>query len=108
MLLTHLLRHIDGKLLIIWDGASIRRGQAVTDFLAAGAAQRIDRERLPGDAPELNPDEGIWSCLEYRARAHVVCQGRRQLRYELRLVAVRLRHKLHVIWGCISQAGWSL
>jgi transposase len=50
--LQHLLRHMPGKLLIIWDGASIHRGQAVKDFLAAGGAERILLERLPGYAPD--------------------------------------------------------
>ncbi|MGB8347022.1 MAG: transposase, partial [Ktedonobacteraceae bacterium] len=50
-----LLRKIPGNLLVIWDGASIRRCQAVKDFLAQGGAKRIHLERLPGYAPELNP-----------------------------------------------------
>jgi hypothetical protein len=47
-----LLREIPGKLLVIWDGASIHRSQAVKDFLAQGGATRIHLERLPGYAPE--------------------------------------------------------
>jgi hypothetical protein len=50
--LKHVLRHIPGKLLIVWDGASIHRSQAIKEFLAAGAAERIHLERLPGYAPE--------------------------------------------------------
>ena len=51
-----LVRKIPGKLLVIWDGASIHRSQAVKDFLAQGGARRIHLERLPGYAPELNPE----------------------------------------------------
>lgn len=106
--LHHLLRHIAGKLLIIWDGASIHRGQAVKDFLAAGGSERIHLERLPGYAPDLNPDEGIWGYLKRRELGNVVCRTRAELRYELRLAAARLRHKPHVIQGCITQAGLAL
>jgi transposase len=106
--LKHLLRHIPGKLLIMWDGASIHRSQAIKDFLAAGAAKRIHLERLPGYAPDLNPDEGIWSYLKYRELKNVVCQNPSELRYELRLAVARLRHKRHVIQGCITQAGLTL
>lgn len=102
--LKHVMRHIDGKLLILWDGASIHRSQAIKDFLAAGAAERIHPERLPADAPDLNPDEGIWGYLKYHELKNVVCQNRAELRYELRLAVARLRHKQHVIQGCISQA----
>jgi hypothetical protein len=58
--LRHLLRHILGKLLVIWDGAPIHRCQAVKDFLAQGAAHRLHLEPLPGYAPDVNPDEGLF------------------------------------------------
>ena len=95
-------------MLIIWDGASIHRAQAIKDFLSAGAAQRIHLERLPGYAPDLNPDEGIWSYLKYRELKNVVCRNTTELRYQLRLAVARLRHKRHVIQGCIAQAGLTL
>jgi hypothetical protein len=53
-----LLRKVSGKLLLIWDGSPIHRGQAVKDFLKRGAAKRLHLEQLPGYAPDLNPDEG--------------------------------------------------
>jgi transposase len=62
--LRHVLRHIPGKLLVLCDGAPIHRGQPIKDFLAAGGAERIHLERLPGYAPDLNADEGIWRYLK--------------------------------------------
>ena len=56
--LKHLLRRITGKLLLIWDGLPAHRGQVVKQFLRQGAAKRLHLERLPGYAPDLNPDEG--------------------------------------------------
>jgi len=47
-LLHLLLRKIPGKLLLIWDGAPIQRGQPIKDFLTRGAARRIHLEQLPG------------------------------------------------------------
>ena len=63
-----LLRKLPGKLLVIWDGATIHRAQAIKDFLSRGAAKRIHLERLPGYAPELNPQEGVWNLLKRRER----------------------------------------
>jgi transposase len=103
--LRHLLRHIPGKLLIVWDGASIHRGQLIKDFLAEGGAERIQLERLPSYAPELNPDEGIWWYLKRVELKNVVCHDLDELRYELRLATARLRHKRQVIQGCIRHAG---
>lgn len=39
--LQHLLRHIGGKLLVIWDGAPIHRCKVVKQFLAEGGAERV-------------------------------------------------------------------
>ena len=52
--LKHLLRQIPGKLLIIWDGSPIHRGGAVKDFLASGAARRVQLERLPGSTLRIS------------------------------------------------------
>lgn len=101
--LRHLLRHMPGKLLVLWDRAPIHRSRVVKEFLAAGAAARIHLEPLPAYAPELNPDEGIWSYLKGVELKNVSCQGTNQLRTELRRAKERLRHKPHVILGCFKQ-----
>jgi transposase len=106
--LAHLLRHLCGKLLVIWDGSPIHRGQPVKDFLAQGAARRLHLEQLPGYAPDLNPDEGIWHYLKRVELRNVCCRDLRHLRRELRLAAMRLRGKRDVIQGCIRQAGYQV
>lgn len=106
--LKHLLRHIPGKLLAIGDGAPIHRGQPVKDFLAQGGARRIQLEQLPGYAPDLNPDEGIWSCLKHVELGNACCQNLPHLRRHLRLATARLRHKRHVIQGCMRECGYQL
>ena len=45
--LGHLMHHIPGKLLIVWDGSPIHRSRAVKDFLASGASSRVQLEQLP-------------------------------------------------------------
>jgi transposase len=100
--LKHLLRHLPGKLLLIWDGLPAHRGQAVKDFLRAGAAQRLHLERLPGYAPDLNPAEGIWQYLKYVEMKNLCCRTLAELRDELRKAIARLRHKTEVICSCID------
>ena len=103
--LRHLLRWIAGKLLVIWDGSPIHRSKAVREFLNDGAASRLHLEQLPGYAAELNPDEGIWKHLKYVELKNVCCRSLCELRSELRKAKERLRHKRHVILGCIRQPG---
>ena len=70
---------VPGKLLVIWDGAPIHRSQAIKDYLAQGAAAWLWLEPLPGYAPELNPDEGIWRYLKYVELKNVCCLTLTQL-----------------------------
>ena len=103
--LKHLMRQIPGKLLVIWDGSPIHRGGAVKDFLAGGAASRLQLEQLPGYAPDLNPDEGIWKHLKCVELKNLCCESLAELKVELRKAKERLRHKRDVILGCIRQPG---
>lgn len=68
--LKHLQHTIDERLLVIWDGSPIHRSRAVKAVLeqAHGA---IWLERLPGYAPDLNPDEGVWRHLKHVQLANV-------------------------------------
>ena len=104
--LKHALRQMPGKLLVIWDGSPIHRSKAVKEFLAAGAAARVQLEQLPGYAPDLNPDEGIWRHLKYVELKNICCRSLSELRKELRKAKERLRHKKHVILGYIRQPGY--
>lgn len=106
--LRHLLRHLSGKLLVLWDRAQIHRGAAVHAFLAAGGAARLHLETLPAYAPELNPDEGIWQYLKHVERRNFVCEDLPELQAELRRAVARLRHKRHVVQRCIAQVGYAV
>lgn len=57
--LQHLLRHLRGKLLVIWDGLPAHRSRVVKAFLIQ-QRRRLAVEFLPAYAPELNPVEYLW------------------------------------------------
>ena len=103
-----LMRQIPGKLLVVWDGSPIHRSGAVKDFLASGASSRLQLEQLPGYAPDLNPDEGIWKHLKCVELKNLCCQSLAELKVELRKAKERLRHKKHIILGCIRQPGFEV
>lgn len=106
--LKHLLRHIPGKVLVIWDGATIHRSQTIKDFLSTQAQGRLHLERLPAYAPELQPDEGIWKHLKHAELRNLSCDTLAVLKVELRKAKERLRHKVRVIHGCIRQPGYQI
>jgi transposase len=84
------------------------RSKAVKDFLSSGAASRLKLEQLPGYAPELNPDEGVWKHLKCVELKNLCCGSLAELKVELRKARKRLRHKRDVILGCIRQPGFEV
>ncbi len=103
-----LLRKIRGKVLVIGDGSPIHQGQPIKDFLTRGAAKRLHLERLPGYAPDLNPDEGIWNYLKRVELKNRCCGDLAELDLELRRAKERLRHKRAIIQACSVQCGYSV
>lgn len=103
-----LLRKIRGKVMVIWDGSPIHKGQPIQDYLARGAANRLRLERLPGYAPDLNPVEGIWNYLKRVELKNRCCADLAELRVELRRAKERLRHKRHIIRSCSTRCGYSV
>jgi transposase len=101
-----LLKEIDGKLLIIWDGAPIHRSQIIQQFLTDGAAARIWLTRLPAYAPDLNPDEGIWHYLKHVELKNTCCADLPDLRQKLTAATDSLSHKPEIIQACFAQVGY--
>ena len=106
--LTHLLSHLEGKLLLIWDGLPAHRSQPVKEFLSQGAAQRLHLEQLPGYAPDLNPDEGVWNYLKNVELKNLCCRHVDHLKAQLRKAIARLRRKPHLILCFFRLAGLPL
>jgi transposase len=99
-----LLRKISGKLLVIWDGSPIHRAKEIKAFLAAGAAKRLHLEQLPGYAPELNPQEGVWNLLKRRELKNLCCPGLAPLRSAVVRAKERLRHRKEILQSCFLHA----
>lgn len=104
--LEHLLCHIPGKLLVIWDGAPIHRSKVIKQFLAEGAASRLHLERLPPYAPDLNPGEGAWRYLKYVELPNRSCLHLDELLQELLEAVERLRTKPDILKACYQQIGY--
>jgi transposase len=97
--LTHLLREVPGRMVLIWDGAPLHRSHTSKGFLVSGAAQRIHLERLPAYAPELNPDEGLWQQLKGVELRNVCGLTVPHRQRALRDAVKRVRRKPRLIQG---------
>ncbi len=104
--LEQLQAQVEGPLVLVWDGAPIHRSKAIKQYLVEGAAARIRLERLPGYAPELNPDEGIWQYLKHVEMKNLCCEDMPHLMWELDGAVERLRQKPNIITACFEQVGY--
>ena len=71
--LRDLLKHLRGKVVVVWDGGGNHKGPLIRDFLRRN--ERLSLERLPAYAPALNPVEAVWSWLKYGQLANFVPDG---------------------------------
>jgi transposase len=103
--LRHLLRHLRGPIMLLWDGGAIHRRVIVKEFVHQH--KRLHVHRFPAYAPELNPDEFVWTkaknSLANGAPKNIVELGRR-----LRSTIHRVRHSQRLLWSCIhaSELPW--
>jgi transposase len=109
---VHFIKHVRAKLgtelLAVWDGSPIHRGPVVRSLLASGGAPSVSLEQLPGYAPDLNPDEGVWAMLKYDEMRNLCCRDSDHLRHELHLAIIRVRRTPRRIQDCIEAAGLPL
>jgi putative transposase len=62
--LEALLVAVPGRIVVVWDGGSMHKGDPIRQTLKANS-NRLTLEKLPPYAPMLNPVEPLWSWLKY-------------------------------------------
>lgn len=87
-----LRRHVGPKITVVWDRSNTHdRSRAVKEYLRRNPGVRT--ERLPGYAPDLNPDEGVWDYAKYARMPNFAPRDtdhlRRKLTYELKRLGKR-------------------
>jgi hypothetical protein len=98
--LRDLLRHLRGRVIVVWDGGSNHKGPLVRAFLRRN--RRLRLERLPAYAPDLNPVEAVWSWLKYGRLANFVPEGVHDLDGWVTDDLVELKHDpglLRALWA---------
>jgi transposase len=103
LFLSHLLRHIRGKLLIIWDGLPGHHSGAVWDFVREQKG-RLWLEFLPAYAPELNPVEYLWAHWKQHQLPNFCPQTFGQLSTHARRALRRMRRRPTLVCAFWEQA----
>lgn len=101
--LEHLLRHLRGPLLVIWDGLRAHRSRLVQEF-AASQRGRLQLEFLPAYAPELNPVEYLWGYWKDRELPNFCPHSFGALSQHARRALRRMRRRPRLVAAFWKQA----
>jgi transposase len=101
--LAHLLRHLRGRLLVIWDGLPVHRSRLVKEFVAEQQG-RLQLERLPAYAPELNPVEYLWGYWKQHELPNLCPKTFGELSQHARQALRRMRRRPTLVTAFWKQA----
>ncbi len=82
---------------LIWDGAQIHRGEAVSTFLKAENHGVIQLEQLPAYSPELNADEQVWAYVKEHELQNLCCKTCNELTPHVVAAFERLKQRPDLI-----------
>ena len=98
-----LKRHIPGPLTIVWDRSNTHdRATLVRRYLARHP--EIVTEKFPGYAPELNPEEQVWTHTKYARLPNFAPRYTTDLRVRLTYELKRLRRRPDLLLSFIRHS----
>jgi transposase len=99
--LRELLRHLHGPVIVLLDNSSTHKGEPLQKLLHQHP--RLSIEYFPSYAPQLNPDEGVWS-LAKRDLANSCPKNVDELMEDILRSIERIRVSPNKLRGCILQS----
>lgn len=103
--LRHLLRHLRGPVVVLLDRARLHRAQSVRALCRR--VPRLHLESFPAYAPELNPDEGVWTLTKAQL-ANACPDDRDALALDVIEALESCRRSPAKLRGCVWHSGLSL
>ena len=95
-----------GNIVLIWDNLNVPLKKELRAFTAAQPWLRVFQ--LPSYAPDLNPLEGIWSCLKRGPLANVAFTGFAHMLQAVKTGLKKIQYQPGLIEGCLAGTGLSL
>jgi transposase len=102
--LRQLRRHIPGPMTVLWDRGNIHDRSKVVRAYLAGHPE-VETEKLPGYAPETNPDEMVWQHTKHGRLANFTPEDTVELRSVLIEEFGRLHRRPELLSAFIRHAG---
>jgi len=102
---SHLLRHLPGPILLLWDRARIHRSVELKEFRKLDTIDRLKIEYFPPYAPEVDPQEYVWHHLKHVDLRNLTSHSLDDLWLHLRTATKRLRARAGVLRNLARHAG---
>ena len=100
--LRQLRRYLRQPIVLLWDGGPIHCRKIVKDYIACNS-HGLHVYRFPAYAPELNPDEYVWTqskaCLANDAPNDI-----EELNADLRAALTRIGNSQSLLRACLRQS----
>jgi transposase len=106
--LGELRRFLGGeKATLLWDGLPAHRSAAMRAWVASQRHWLVV-ERLPAYAPDLNPVEGLWSCLKAVELANLTSPTLGEVIEQAHRGIQRVRDTPHLAYSFLRRPGLSV
>lgn len=99
--LREVLRHLRGPVVVLLDNSSTHKGEPLQKLMLQHP--RLSIKYFPSYAPELNPDEGVWS-LAKRDIANTSPKNVDELMEDILRSIERIKASPKKLRGCILQS----
>jgi hypothetical protein len=95
------------KATLLWDGLPSHRSTAMRNWIRTQPSWLVI-ERLPAYAPELNPVEGLWSCLKAVELANLASPTLAEVIDQAHRGIQRVRRTPHLAYSFLRHTGLSV
>ncbi|MFJ8596365.1 transposase [Streptomyces sp. NPDC093598] len=94
---------LGGPIVLVWDNVRIHLTVPLRDFIAANA-DWLTVFQLPSYAPDLNPQEGIWSMVK-RDIGNLAAADLSQITRAVKRRLKQIQYRPDVVDGCLAGTG---
>lgn len=97
---------LGGPVVLVWDNVRLHLAVGMREFIEANA-QWLTVFQLPAYAPDLNPQEGIWSLVK-RDIGSLAAADLTQITTAVKHRLKTIQYRSHLVDGCLAATGLDL
>ncbi|WP_275561275.1 transposase [Streptomyces sp. 5-6(2022)] len=97
---------LGGPVVLVWDNVRLHLTAGMREFIAANA-DWLTVFQLPTYAPDLNPQEGIWSMIK-RDIGNLAAADLTQITTAVKRRLKKIQYRSDLVDGCLAATGLTL